>query len=95
MITDDKNQIGVVIECYDHNATHCVLEVQSNDLPKEFHYFYIPKTPEVNFGDTVQMNFAENKFYVYRGNSRLTFKIIPSTFPGSLLWELITERINL
>lgn len=97
MIADDQNVIGHVIECYDHNATHRVLEVQSNDEPgaKAFHFFYIPKNPEVSFGDIVQMNFAESKFYLYRGNSRLSFRIMPSPFPGSLLWELIHTRMNL
>ena len=94
MKLDDRNQIGIVIHCYDHNTTHCVLEVMSNDVPKEVHFFYIGKTPQVNFGDRVQMNFAENKFYIFRGNSRLSFRIIPSPFPGGLLWELISDRMN-
>lgn len=97
MITDDKNQVGFVIECYDHDALHRVLVVQSNDEPgaKEFQFFYIPKSPQVDFGDTIQMNFAEENFFVSRGNSKLTYRIHPCVFPNTLLLELIAERMNL
>lgn len=95
MKTDDKNQIGIVVEVYDHDASHCVLEVQLNDSPGEYRFFFISKFPQIDFGDTIQMNFAEDKYSVLRGNSKLTFKIIPLEFPGSLLMELITERMNL
>jgi hypothetical protein len=93
---NSENKKGIVIECYDHDESHRVLVIQSSDEPwaKEYHFFYIPKTPEVNFGDIVQMNFANSKFYVYRGSSRLSYKITPSPFPGSLLWELISEKLN-
>lgn len=96
MIADDQNIKGFVIECYDLDTSHRVMVVQSSDEPmaKEYHFFYIPKTPQVDFGDIIQMNFAKNKFYLYRGNSRLSYRIIPSPFPGSLLWELISERLN-
>ena len=94
MITDDKIVIGIVIECFDHGSIYRVLEVQSEDSPKMYHFFYILRHPEVNFGDTVQMNFPKAEFYVYRGNSRLTFKINPHIFPNTLLWELISERLS-
>jgi hypothetical protein len=93
MTTNNQNVIGIVIEAFDHNK-HSVVTVQSNDSPKAYHFFYIAATPEVNFGDTVEMNFAEGKFYVYRGNARLTFRITPETFPGTLLMELITDHLN-
>ena len=94
MKSDDKNLTGIVINCYDHDAEHRILTVLSNDLPLIRHFFFIPTTPQVDFGDIVQMNFAEEKYYVYRGNSRLSYKIIPLTFPGSLLIELINEHLN-
>lgn len=95
MKTDDKNLMGVVVEVYDHDASHRILVVQSNDSPNVYQFFYISKTPEVNFGDIIQMNFADDKFHVCRGNSKLSYKITPLVFPGSLLMELITERMNL
>ena len=84
---------GIVIECYDHDS-HRVVVAQTNDAPGEYSFFYIPQTPEVNFGDIIQLNPAEGEFYVYRGNGRLTFKINPTAFPGGLLWELISERLS-
>lgn len=86
--------IGHVIDCYDHDESHRVLEVISNDCPKAYHFFFLPKTPDISFGDIVQMNFGESKFYVYRGNSRLRYRISPKQFPGTLLLELIQERLN-
>jgi len=70
---------------------------QLNDEPeaKEFLYFYLPKTPNIDFGDHIQINLAEDRIYVVKGNSRLSYRIIPSTFPNTLLWELMTERMNL
>lgn len=95
MKTDDKNQIGIVVECYDHDAQHRILVVQSNDSPKLYQFFYISQSPQVDFGDTIQMNFEREKFHLRRGNSKLTYSITPLIFPGSLLMELITERMNL
>lgn len=94
MKTDDKNQTGIVVEAYDHDSRHRILVVRSRET-KTHHFFYISKITPVDFGDTIQMNFPENKFHIHRGNSKLTYSIFPLTFPGSLLWELITERMNL
>lgn len=93
METDEKNEIGVVVECYNHDSIHCVLTVRSQD-EKMFHFFYIPAIPQIDFGDIIQMNFSDDKWSVRRGNSKLTFKINPLVFPKSLLWELITERMD-
>jgi hypothetical protein len=94
MKTDDNNIIGHVTECYNHDENHCVLTVIVNDNPWSYHFFYIPKTPDVNFGDIIQMNFEKQQFYVFKGNSRLSYKISPQVFPGTLLVELIQERMN-
>lgn len=94
MKTADKNEIGVVVECYDHDAMHRVLIVRSQDVANS-HFFYTTKIPQVDFRDRIQMNFAEGKLYVRRGNSKLIFKVIPLEFPGTLLWELIAERTNM
>ena len=93
MITDNT-QIGIVVECFDPNASHRVLIARSRET-KSYTYFYIPRIPVVDFGDTIQMNIAENKYYIRRGNSKLIFKITPLDFPGTLLMELISERLNL
>ena len=94
MITDDKVQIGIVINCYDHDGLHRILEVLTNDSPEVYIFFFISTTPHVDFGDKIQMNFAKDKYFVCRGNSRLTYRITPLEFPGTLLFELISERMN-
>jgi len=96
MKTNDKNEKrGIVVEIYDHNTAHRVLVVQLDDSPNAHYFSYIPKVPDVNFGDILGMNFIKNRFYVYRGSPRLKYKITPVAFPGTLLMELITERMNL
>lgn len=90
----DNYIIGHVTECYDYDESHRIMEVISNDCPKAYHFFYIPKTPDICFGDIVQMNFEKQQFHLYRGNSRLSYRILPQTFPGTLLLELIQEKMN-
>jgi len=94
IMESDKIRIGIVVECYDHDESHQILVVRDRKKADR-HFFYTLKNPRVDFGDIIQMNFVEDKFYVYRGNSRLSYRIIPSPFPGSLLWELIIEHLNL
>lgn len=94
VIYGHKAQIGIVIECYDHDISHRIVVVRSVDK-KVYYFFYIPITPQVAFGDKFLMNFTKDQYYVSRGNSRLTYKITPLVFPGTLLLELITERMNL
>lgn len=93
MKTDDKNQ-GIVVECYNHDASHRVLEVYSQET-RSYFFFYVSMFPQIDFGDIILMNPAEDKFYVLRGNSKLTYKITPLAFPDTLLMELISERMNL
>ena len=89
----DKIQIGIVVDCYDHSESHRILVVRSRET-SDRHFFYIPRDPDVSFGEIIEMNFTKNKLHVYRGNSRLSYLITPTIFPGSLLWELIQEQFN-
>lgn len=86
--------IGIVVECYNPDPSHQVIVVRSQKAKNHF-FFYAHRTPAVGFGDKIQMNFQEDKFYVRRGNSKLTYKITPLTFPGTLLLELLSERLSL
>lgn len=92
MKTDDKNQIGIVIESYNHSPQHRVLTVQADD--KNYFFFYVPEHPAIEFGDTLLMNFYADKYLLRRGNDRLTYTIHPLPFPGDLLLELISGRLN-
>lgn len=93
MKPNDKTGKGIVIECYDHDANHRVLVIQSSDDPdaKAYHFLYIPIHPDVSFGDRILMDISKSKFYVDRGNPKLPFKLTTLTFPGDLLMELISE----
>lgn len=93
MITDDKDHIGIVIESYNHDPLHRVVTVQ---LPEgnNYFFFYVQEHSGIEFGDTLLMNFYLDKFHLRRGNDRLTYKITPLPFPGDLLLELISERMN-
>jgi len=94
MKSKGKTETRIVVECYNHDESHCVVVVRSRYIPS-FSFFYIPTIPSIDFGDTIEMNFKKEEFYVHRGNSRLTFKITPQEFPKTLLWELITGHMGL
>jgi len=93
--TDDKNQVGIVVECYNHDKTHQVLVVRLKGDTRNHHFLFIPDTPAIDFGDTIHLNPAEGNYSVCRGNSKLTYKIIPQVFPGTLLMEVVQEYLNL
>lgn len=94
MKTNSKYEVGIVVEIYDHDSTHRIMTVRSKDVLNH-HFFYLGMTPIIDFGDEVEMNFEKEEYSVCRGNSKLTYKINLLPFPGSLLWELISERMNL
>jgi hypothetical protein len=91
MITDEPI-IGEVIESYSYGENQVVT---IHDLGMEmYHFFFLPKHPNINFGDTVLMSFHSEKYWVHHGNPHLTYRIFPLVFPGCLLLELISERMN-
>ena len=59
-----------------------------------FHFFFLPSTPDVDFGDLLQMDFNPQSYFVHHGNPHLTYKITPLVFPETLLYELIIERVG-
>ena len=93
MNPDNTNQIGIVIESYNHDALHRVVIVQLCE-GKNYFFFYVPEHPTIEFGDILLMNFYTEKHKLRRGNDRLTYSIHPLVFPGTLLLELISERMN-
>ena len=90
---ENKNQIGIVVESYNPDPQHRVVVVQLCGA-KSYFFFYVPEHPAVEFGDVLLMNFYSEKYKICRGNDRLTYSIHPLTFPGDLLLELISERLN-
>jgi len=93
MNPNNVNQIGIVVESYNPDAQHRVVVVQLCE-GKNYFFFYVPEHPAVEFGDIFLMNFYAEKYKLCRGNDRLTYSIHPLTFPGNLLLELISERMN-
>lgn len=92
MITDET-QMGIVVEVYTHGENQVVTVCSPDDI-KVHYFFFLPEHPVVNFGDTLLMIFNADRFYLSRGNPHLTYRLFPHTFPGTLLWELILERVN-
>lgn len=88
----DEPQIGIVIESYLHGENQVVI-AQDSELQMQ-HFFFLPKHPDVNFGDTILMNFYIEKYWVHHGNPRLTYRVFPLEFPGTLLWELLFDKMN-
>lgn len=94
MNLENINQVGIVIETYNHDPLHQVVTVQLCESRSLF-FFYVPEVPTIEFGDTFLMNFYTDKYKIFRGNDRLTYSIHPHIFPGVLLLELISERLSL
>ena len=88
----DETQIGIVVESYAYGENQVVI-ARSPDT-KIYHFFYLPSHPDINFGDTLIMIFNIERFYLSRGNPHLTYRLFPLVFPGTLLWELIFDRMN-
>lgn len=93
-MTFSNDEIYIVVECYDHDATHRVVVAHASTVHKVYLFFYVGLHPEISFGDTLLVNLSDEEFYVCRGNGKLTFKITPLIFPGTLLFELLSERLN-
>lgn len=93
MKPDDKEQVGTVIEVYNHDSLHRIVIVRLQE-GKNYFFFYVPEHPAIEFGDTFLMNFCTEKYRLRRGNDRLTYSIKPLEFPGDLLLELISERMS-
>lgn len=94
MKSEGTQQKGIVVESYNHDPLHRVVTVCLQDNIKSYFFFFVPEVPAVELGDIFLMNFYADKYYIRRGNDRLTFKITPTIFPGDLLLELISERLN-
>lgn len=88
----DESIIGIVVESYTHGENQVVV-ARCPDI-KMHHFFFLPKHPDINLGDVLLMNFDTDKFWVSYGNPHLTYRIFPCIFPGTLLLELIVERMN-
>ena len=88
------NITGVVVECYHHDSQHRVMVIRQRDA-KIHHFFFVSNTPLIDFGDPIQMNYQTEKFFIRKGNSCLTYRIIPLIFPDTLLLELLLEYINI
>jgi len=89
-----NDEIFIVVECLAYDATHRIVTAHSSAIHKNYLFLYVGLHPEIDFGDTLLANLANEEFYVCRGNGKLTFKITPLIFPGTLLFELLSERLN-
>ena len=88
----DEPTTGIVIESYAHGENQVVVARESE--LKMHHFLFLPKRPVVDFGDTLLMDFYAEKYWVHHGNPRLTYRIFPLEFPGTLLWELLFDKMN-
>ena len=88
----DEPIVGIVTESYTHGENQ-VVTARSPDI-RMYHFFFLPKHPDINFGDTLLMNFDTDQFWVHHGNPHLAYRISPLVFPGTLLLELILDQMN-
>jgi hypothetical protein len=88
----DETITAIVVESYSHGENQIVIAL-SRSIAMH-HFLFLPKHPDVNFGDVLLMNPHSDKYWVYHGNPHLTYRIFPHPFPGTLLLELIQAQIN-
>ena len=88
----DESQIAIVTESYDQGENQVVV-ARDPDIVMH-HFFFLPQHPAVNFGDTLIMKLHTDKYWIHHGNPRLSYRIFPLPFPGTLLWELIQTQMN-
>lgn len=91
-MNSNEPSTGIVIESYTHDINQVVI-AREPDI-KMLHFLYLPRHPDINFGDTIIINFHTSQYWVHHGNPHLTYRIFPITFPGTLLLELISDQMN-
>lgn len=85
---------GIVVESYSYGHLHQVVTARCQK-GKCRHFLFLPLSPDINFGDTLLMDFGSEQFHVHYSNPHLTYRIFPAVFPGTLLLELLLDSINL
>lgn len=93
MITD-RTEKAIVVESYNYDPLHQVVTARCQK-GKCRHFFFLPQIPNINYGDIILMDFGQEEFHVHHGNPNLIYRIFPAVFPGSLLYELLLDNLNL
>ena len=88
----DEPTTGTVIESYTHDKHQVV--IAREPVIKMLHLLYLPRHPDINFGDTIIIDFKTDQYWVHHGNPHLTYRIFSIAFPGTLLLELILDQMN-
>ncbi len=88
----DESITAVVVESYSHDQNQIVVARSPNVAMH--HFLYLPKYPDVGFGDTLLMDIEADKYWIHHGNPHLTYRLFPHPFPGTLLWEIIQTQMN-
>lgn len=94
MTPTDQIATGIVVEAYNHDESHRILTVRLCEFKCHF-FFYVKRDLGISFGDTIKINLPKEKFAVIRKPVEQSFEFECLPFPGTLLLELISERINL
>lgn len=94
---EKKSSTGVVVEAYNHDKDHLIIVARAHNAKSHF-FFYIKSTPAVETADILLLKYPEDKVFIIRRISTQPFKrfeINLLTWPGTLLAEVMSERINL
>lgn len=91
-MNNDEITTGIVIDSYSHGENQ-VVTVRDSELEMR-HFFYLPKYPDVSFGDTILLSLHSDKYWVHHGNPHLTYRLFPIAFPGTLLLEIIQAQME-
>ena len=93
MELENTTEKAIVVESYNYDR-HQVVTARGQE-GKCHHFFFLPASPNINFGDILLMDFGQEQFHIHHGNPNLTYRIFPAVFPGTLLLELLLDNLNL
>lgn len=86
---------AIVVENFVHTPGRQMLVARLLNIPEDaLGYLFINTSifPVVDFGDTILLNIDTKTFFVYRGNSHLTFKLSTYPLPIELFQKLVYNR---
>ena len=100
-ISYGKNKLtsrkAIVIESYDYSITRVVVTARYC-CNEEYVFMFLPYNPSIFLGDIIEVDYDITgkmcSIYLFRGNSKLRYRLQPDDFPPGILQHLIEDRLS-
>ena len=86
-------QGAVVVEVFHYTPARIVVTGRCKCCG-DYLFLLLPATPMINFGDFIEVGRTNDTIglHIYRGNSRLRYRLHPLDMPDELLVDLVEAR---